>query len=95
MKINEAIVRPVLTEKATNLTKDNVYLFEVSTKANKHQIKTSLENLLKIKIKNIRVNVRKGKTRRTGRRMTVKQMSDRKMVFVKLKEGKIDMFPQT
>ena len=38
--------------------------------------------------------VRKGKKRRVGRRMKVKNMADKKIAFIKVSEGKIDLFPQ-
>jgi len=94
MKINNVIIAPVLTEKATGLVKDQVYMFEVNSKANKFQIKEVLEKLYPVKVATIRVMVRKGKSRRAGRRMTTKRLSDRKIAFIKLKEGKIDLFPQ-
>ncbi|PIQ72766.1 50S ribosomal protein L23 [Candidatus Roizmanbacteria bacterium CG_4_10_14_0_2_um_filter_36_35] len=95
MKINDVIIAPVLTEKATNLVKDQVYMFKVNSKANKYQIKEILEKIYKVKVSDVRVMVRKGKTRKFGRKMTAKKLADRKIAFVKLKEGKIDLFPQT
>lgn len=95
MKINDVIIAPVLTEKATNLVKEQIYMFEVNIKANKFQIKEILEKIYKVKVSDVRVMIRKGKSRRFGRRMTTKKLTDRKIAFVKLKEGKIDLFPQT
>lgn len=94
MKINNIFVAPVLTEKATDLAKNKVYMFEVDKKANKFQVKDVLENIYKVKVKEIRVLIRKGKSRRIGRRRTIKNLRDKKIVFVKLKEGKLDLFPQ-
>lgn len=94
MKINEVILKPVLTEKATNLTKGKVYMFEVGMKANKHQVKSSLEKLYKVTVKSVRMMVRKGKERRAGRRMQAKKLSDTKIAYIVVKEGTIDLFPQ-
>lgn len=94
MKINNVIIAPVLTEKATNMTKDKVYMFEVNAKANKFQIKNILEKIYKVKVGGIRVMIRKGKPRRIGRRMVTKKLASKKIAFVKLIEGKIDLFPQ-
>ena len=94
MKVNQIILKPVLSEKSTNLIKDSFYMFEVDNKANKYQIKAALEKLYQVKVGDIKINNRKGKTRKVGRRMTEKKLSSRKIVFVKLKEGKIDLFPQ-
>ncbi len=95
MKIDNIIIRPVLTEKATNLTKGKTYMFEVSVKANKHQVKTALERLYDVSVAAVRLMIRKGKERRVGRRMKPKIASDTKIAFVTVKKGIIDLFPQT
>lgn len=95
MKINEVILRPVLTEKATNLTKQKTYLLEVNKKATKHQVKTALEKLYKVTVDEIRITVRKGKKRRVGRKMKSKKLPDIKIAYVYIKEGTIDLFPKT
>lgn len=94
MKIDETIVAPVLTEKATGLVKDNVYTFIVNSKSNKSQIKNVLEKIYKVKVSDVRIMVRKGKTKKVGRKMVSKKNSSKKIAYVKLKEGKIDLFPQ-
>ena len=95
MKINELIIRPILTEKATNLAKNQTYMFEVVSTANKFQVKTVLEKLYKIKVGEIKMMIRKGKKRRVGKRMKPRKLANAKIAFVKVKEGKIDLFPQT
>ena len=94
MDIKEVIIKPALTEKATNLTKDQVYMFYVNLKANKLQVKNVLEKIYKVKVADVRIMIRKGKTRRSGRRMIERKLTNKKIAFVKLKEGKIDLFPQ-
>lgn len=95
MKVNETIIEPVLTEKATNLVKSQVYMFLVNPAANKSQIKEVLEKLYSVKVGKVRVRRQKGKEVRRGRRMVTKKLPDQKIAYVKLKEGKIDLFPQT
>ncbi|KKQ02141.1 MAG: 50S ribosomal protein L23 [Candidatus Roizmanbacteria bacterium GW2011_GWA2_36_23] len=95
MLINEIIVRPILTEKATNHTKNSTYMFEVNRHANAYQIKEALTKLYQVKIKDIRVLIRKGKEKRTGKRMKTKILPDIKIAYIVLKEGKFDLFPQT
>lgn len=94
MLINEVLIRPILTEKATNLVQSQVYMFEVDKKANKFQIKQALEKLYKVKTGKIKIMIRKGKEKKTGKKMQIKKMADRKIAFVKLIEGKINLFPQ-
>jgi len=54
-----------------------------------------LENLYSVKVSSVRTMTKKGKEVKRGKRMTTKKLSDQKIAFVKLKEGKLDMFPQT
>jgi len=95
MNIKDVILGPVLTEKSTNLMKNQVYMFNVNLKARKSQIKKTIEKIYKVKVNEIRIMIRKGKKKRVGRRMISKKMPNKKIAFVKLKEGKIDVFPQT
>lgn len=94
MLINEVLIKPILTEKATNLVQSQVYMFEVDKKANKFQIKQALEKLYKVKTGAVKIMIRKGKAKKTGKKMKIKKTSDRKIAFIKLIEGKIDLFPQ-
>ncbi len=83
-----------MTEKATNLANNKEYLFEANLRANKFHIKEALEKLYKVKVKHIRVMVRKGKEKRVGRKNVSKKLADRKIAFVKLSEGEINLFPK-
>jgi len=94
MLINKILIRPILTEKATNLVQTNIYMFEVDLKANKNQVKQALEKLYKVKTGSVKIMVRKGKERRVGEKGLLKKSANRKIAFVKLVEGKIDLFPQ-
>lgn len=94
MKINDVLVKPLLTEKSTGLAKTNTYAFEVHEDASKSQVKGAVEELFKTKVQSVRMIIRKGKTRRVGRKMKTKQLANRKIAYVKIKEGKIDLFPQ-
>lgn len=94
MKIETILVKPVLTEKATNLVSMNYYSFIVNLKANKSQIKEVLEKLYKVKVDSIKISLRKGKVRKVGKKMVKKKLSDIKIAYIKLKSGKIDIFPQ-
>ena len=73
MLINDVLIKPILTEKATDLVQKQVYMFEVDKKANKHQIKQALEKLYKVKTGEVKIMIRKGKSRRTGKKMLIKK----------------------
>ena len=94
MIINKILIKPILTEKATNLVQNNVYMFEVDLKANKHQVKQALEKLYKVKTGEVKVMVRKGKEKRVGKKGLLRMVANRKIAFIRLTEGKIDLFPQ-
>lgn len=94
MKIDNVIIKPVLTEKATQAAQGKTYTFEVSKLANKNQVKTVLESIYGVKVKTVRVSVRKGKVKRVGKRQTSKDMPDRKIAVVTVTEGTINVFPQ-
>ena len=94
MLINKILIKPILTEKATNLVQNKVYMFEVDRKANKHQVKQALEKLYKVKTGEVKIMIRKGKEKKVGKKGLLKKSSDRKIAFVRLIEGKIDLFPQ-
>ncbi len=94
MKINEVILHPILTEKATKQAQLKMYTFEVSKKATKHQIKHAIESIYGVKIMGLQVLLRKGKEKRVGRRMKSKILPNRKIAVIKVKEGTINLFPQ-
>jgi len=95
MKVDEIIIKPVLTEKSTDLLKNQIYTFEVNIKANKNQIKNAIEKIYPVEVEKLKVLIRKGKTKRVGRRMIKKENSSKKIVFIKLKKGKLDIFPSS
>jgi len=95
MKIHEVIIRPVITEKTSALARTNVYAFEVHKDANKHQITQVLKDLYPVTIASVSVITRKGKEKRIGRRMTPRILPDKKIAYIKVTKGTIDLFPQS
>lgn len=64
----DVIKRYLLTEKSTKAKDEqNKYYFEVDRRANKIEIKKAVEELLKVKVEEVRVINVTGKTRRFGR----------------------------
>ena len=43
----DKIISPIVTEKSTNLSEQNKIIFKVPTKANKKNLKKSIEKILK------------------------------------------------
>ena len=82
----DVIVRPIVTEKAVGKKEtDNTLCFEVSTGANKVQIKSAVEKLFKVKVADVRTAINEGKLRRRGRFAGYR--SDWKKAYVRLKAG--------
>lgn len=62
------IVRPIVTEKTADLKEQsNIVCFEVSTGANRIEIRQAVEKLFNVKVMDVRVVNLKGKLRRFGR----------------------------
>jgi len=80
------IISPVVTEKATDLQKEGIYIFKVPPDANKIEIKNAVEELFDVKVEKVRTlmvrpRYRKWRGRKTGK------TSQWKKAIVKLKEG--------
>ena len=63
----DIIKGPIMTEKSSDLAKQNVITFSVDPKANKTQIKQAIEKIFNVKVESVNtVNVRPRK-RRVGK----------------------------
>ena len=51
MNSNDIIIRPIISEKTTELMENHKYVFEVSRKANKHMVKKAIKDLFEIMLK--------------------------------------------
>jgi len=62
---HQVILHPLVTEKNMHRsTRDNQYSFEVSTLATKTDIRRAVEELFGVRVEKVRVQNRRGKTRR-------------------------------
>ena len=76
------------TERSTLLRQmNNEYVFEVDKKANKHIIKSAVEELFKVKVEKVRTMIMPGKIRRMGRNEG--KTATWKKAIVKLKTGEV------
>ncbi len=82
----DVIIRPLISEKSSDLMEENKYTFVVSGKANKIQIKHALEEIFGVKVKAVNTANFKGKRKRLGRYPMGKQPSWKKAVIT-LAEG--------
>lgn len=85
--------RPLVTEKATLLSSENKYTFEVYGNANKSEVKKAIENLYNVKVSVVNILNMPGKKRRVGR--TIGKQSGFKKAIITLQKGqKIDILSQ-
>lgn len=82
------IIEPVLTEKSVDQKEINKYFFKVSSDANKIEVKKAVEELFKVKVKDVRIINMKPKKARFGRFEGYR--SGWKKAIVTLSEGKIE-----
>ena len=86
MRPEDIIVRPLITEKATELRDDkNIVAFEVSTRANKIEVKRAVESQFDVKVADVRIARMHGKVRRQGRYSG--RRPDWKKAYVRLVDG--------
>ena len=87
----QVIIRPLVTEKNTNLMQLNKYCFEVAREANKPQIKQAVEAIFSVSVTKVHTMNVRGKLRRRGREFGYTR--DWKKAVVTLAEGdRIDLF---
>ncbi len=86
----DIIKAPIITEKSSDLAKNNTYVFSVDVKANKTQIKQAIENVFDVKVENVNtVNV-KPKKKRVGR-YTGKTNRVKKAIVKLAKDSSIEL----
>jgi large subunit ribosomal protein L23 len=79
---------PCLTEKAALLQEnDGKVIFKVHPKANKIEVKSAVELMFNVRVKDVKTAKIHGKKKRVGK--TVGFTSDWKKAYVTLSEGKI------
>ena len=85
-RVFQVLVGPHVSEKAANVAEDgNQYVFKVALNATKSEIKTSVEQLFKVKVDDVRTLRVKGKTKRNRFGLTTKPSW--KKAYVRLEQG--------
>lgn len=92
MDARDILIRPLITEKSTQLMEEGKYVFVVAKKANKIEIAKAVAEVFNVKVADVNtVNV-SGKVKRMGR--FVGKRSDYKKAIVKLAPGETIEFFQ-
>ena len=84
-KLYEIIRNPLISEKSTFVSKFNYYVFKVSPKSNKSEIKQAVEKLFNVKVVNVNTLNQQGKVKKF--RNKIGKRASFKKAFVKLAEG--------
>lgn len=85
MEPRDVIKAPIITEKTSDLANQNTIVFSVDVRANKTQIKQSVEAIFDVKVESVNTINVKPKKKRVGR--YAGKTNRVKKAIVKLKEG--------
>ncbi len=91
MDYNDIIVKPVVSEKSSDMNSMRKYVFRVSMKANKNIVKKAMKDLFNVTAEKVNIVLVRGKKKRV--RYQLGKTPAWKKAVVTLKEGqKIDLF---
>ena len=81
----DKILFPIVTEKSTNISEQNKIVFKVPIKANKKNLKTSIEKIFKVNVTKVNIVNKKNRIKTTrGKKIKVKGY---KKAIITLKKG--------
>ena len=81
----DKILFPIVTEKSTNISEQNKIVFKVPTKANKKNLKTSIEKIFKVNVTKVNIINKRNRIKTTrGKKVKVKGY---KKAIITLKKG--------
>jgi large subunit ribosomal protein L23 len=85
LSTHQILIRPLVTEKGALIGAENKYLFEVSPRTNKSEVRKAIEHSYNVKPEKINIINVKGKTTRSGK--SVGHLKNWKKAVVSLKQG--------
>ena len=85
MDARDILIRPLITERGTDLMQDNKFVFVVDKRANKIQIAQAVKEIFNVTVEAVNTMNVKGKTKSRGR--TIGRTSSYKKAIVKLQPG--------
>ena len=81
----DKILSPIITEKSTNISEQNKIIFKVPSKANKKNLKTSIEKIFKVNVTKINIINKRNRIKKTrGKKVKIKGY---KKAIITLKKG--------
>jgi large subunit ribosomal protein L23 len=87
MQASEVLLRPRLTEKAVNMMEKNIYVFDVSLRANKIMIKAAIKDVYKVEPVKIAISSIKSKQKRSPKTGKIGTQNGGKKAYIYLKKG--------
>ncbi len=85
MEARDILIRPLLSERSTELMEEGKFVFVVDKRANKIQIAQAVKEIFNVTVLDVNTINVKGKTKRRGR--MVGKTASYKKAIVKLKAG--------
>tara|TARA_B100000945_G_C20324394_1_gene569262 strand:- start:178 stop:471 length:294 start_codon:yes stop_codon:yes gene_type:complete len=81
----DKIISPIVTEKSTNISEQNKIIFKVPQKANKKNLKSSVEKIFKVNVVKINIINKRNRIKLTrGKKIKIKGF---KKAIITLKKG--------
>ena len=81
----DKIISPIVTEKSTNISEQNKVVFKVPAKANKKNLKKSIEKIFKVNVTKVNIINKKNRIKLTrGRKVKIQGY---KKAVITLKKG--------
>jgi large subunit ribosomal protein L23 len=88
MKINNVIIKPILTEKSIkDMESSNRYHFKVHTKASKGAVTNAISDLFNVDVIDIKTAIMPGKPKRILKTSRFTKTSKWKKAVIQIKEG--------
>ena len=99
LRIEDILVRPLITEKNTVLMEIGQYSFEVAREANKFQIREAVEKAFSVKVLavntlNVKAKAKSRTASRRGGRITGHEAAWKKAIVTLAPGDRIDLFEQ-
>lgn len=93
MRLNNIVLKPLISEKGVKLQDLHKYCFKVVRQATKADIRAEMKRLFSVDVVDVNMCVVPGKKKRVPRTRWFTKAANWKKAFVTLKEGqKIDLF---
>ena len=81
----DKLISPIVTEKSTNISEQNKIIFKVPSKANKKNLKKSIEKIFKVNVTKVNIIKKKNRIKLTrGKKIKIRGY---KKAIITLKKG--------